>query len=550
MRTRPHLASLALTCVGLSTSLACGAPDRAGAGGDGGRGGEGAGGGQGGGAGSGGAGGSGGGGGVVKDACKGGATFGGMGSPWRDPEIQCHYSPPGEHTTTTPLVIDLDGDGKPEIVFQTAKGSCTGESTITAITGDTCTKLWSKSARVNSCSQIAAGDLDGDGKPEIVGYDSEVETLNVWNAKGDMVASKGLKEWNHGSLGMGGGPAIANVDGTGPAEVIMGGAVLRLEGAMLVPLWKHEVVEGYWGTLSLVADVDLDGTPDVVTGNQIFDAVTGEEKTPAGLAARPGGYAAIAQIDPSTAEPEIVLVSSQAGVGSIAAVHPVTGEVVFGPYPIPADGAMIGIGGGPTIADFDGDRKPEIGLAGPSTYLVFDPECAAEPRPAKCAGPGLLWQSPTRDRTSGGTSSSVFDFNCDGKAEVVYRDECWLRIYEGETGHVLAAYNITSGTALEEPVIADVDADGHAEIVVSSDDVTQKCPTGPEAGTGTGWTGYTTGVYILRDPIMYGERWAPARKVWNQNTYHVTNVNEDGSIPAKEDASWDRTNTYRSNAQP
>ena len=36
-------------------------------------------------------------------------------------------------------------------------------------------------------------------------------------------------------------------------------------------------------------------------------AATGTDETPAGLAARPGGYPAIAQIDPSTPEPEIVL---------------------------------------------------------------------------------------------------------------------------------------------------------------------------------------------------------------------------------------------------
>ena len=97
--------------------------------------------------------------------------------------------------------------------------------------------------------------------------------------------------------------------------------------------------------------------------------------------------------------------------------------------------------------------------------------CANNPKPADCTGtdPGVLWSKQTRDASSGGTGSSVFDFNGDGTAEVVYRDECWLRVYNGKDGKTLFAANITSNTCLELPVIADVDNDGHADIVVTSD---------------------------------------------------------------------------------
>ena len=50
----------------------------------------------------------------------------------------------------------------------------------------------------------------------------------------------------------------------------------------------------------------------------------------------------------------------------------------------------------------------------------------------------------------------------------------------------------------------------------------------------------------------YGEeedRWIQARRIWNQHTYHVTNVREDGTIPAVEPRSWSLLNTYRTNAQ-
>jgi hypothetical protein len=79
----------------------------------------------------------------------------------------------------------------------------------------------------------------------------------------------------------------------------------------------------------------------------------------------------------------------------------------------------------------------------------------------------------------------LFDFDGDGKVEVVYADECFLRVYSGPTGEVLFSAYRTSATWFESPVIADVDKDDATEIVVNnamavgcSDARTQIPPTG------------------------------------------------------------------------
>ena len=54
------------------------------------------------------------------------------------------------------------------------------------------------------------------------------------------------------------------------------------------------------------------------------------------------------------------------------------------------------------------------------------------------------------------------------RAEVVYGDECFTRVYDGLTGKVLYSRYRTSCTWYENPVIADVDADFNAEIVSTS----------------------------------------------------------------------------------
>ena len=42
------------------------------------------------------------------------------------------------------------------------------------------------------------------------------------------------------------------------------------------------------------------------------------------------------------------------------------------------------------------------------------------------------------------------------------------------------------------------------------------------------------------------------RRIWNQHTYHVTNVDEDGRVPALEARNWDNPslNNFRQNVQP
>src|SRR5205823_4798822 len=83
-------------------------------------------------------------------------------------------------------------------------------------------------------------------------------------------------------------------------------------------------------------------------------------------------------------------------------------------------------GGPPTIADFDGNGKPDVATAGGYGYLVLNGQTGA-----------VLWQNTdTQDYSSRVTGSSVFDFEGDGKAEAIYNDEHDLRVYNGADGKV------------------------------------------------------------------------------------------------------------------
>jgi outer membrane protein assembly factor BamB len=177
-----------------------------------------------------------------------------------------------------------------------------------------------------------------------------------------------------------------------------------------------------------------------------------------------------------------------------------------------------GNGGPPTIGDFDGDGLPEVGIAGATVYSVYEPDGT------------LLWSKPVTDTSSHATGSSVFDFDGDGQAEVVYADEVTLWVFDGKTGNVRLQDTLhTSRTLHEYPVIADVDADGHAEIIIPNG--------GGHHGSQLG------GMYVLGSA---DESWRPNRQVWNQHAYSITNIEDDLSIPSPAVANWPTWNSFRS----
>jgi hypothetical protein len=64
-------------------------------------------------------------------------------------------------------------------------------------------------------------------------------------------------------------------------------------------------------------------------------------------------------------------------------VHALDGSLAMPPVPCPGGG-----GGPPTVADFDGDGLPELGVAGQAFYTIYDIDCTATPRPGGTCPPG------------------------------------------------------------------------------------------------------------------------------------------------------------------
>ena len=152
--------------------------------------------------------------------------------------------------------------------------------------------------------------------------------------------------------------------------------------------------------------------------------------------------------------------------------------------------------------------------------------------PCSIATAASAGSSAIVDRSSNSTGSIAFDLDGDGQVEIVYRDEQYLRVFRGSDGVELAKILVGSSTWAEEPVVADVDNDGHADIVVSSDLFFQSTAD--------------TGIMVFED---VANKWTRTRRIWNQHSYHVTNVNEDATIPTHESPHWlvPSLNSFRTN---
>lgn len=129
---------------------------------------------------------------------------------------------------------------------------------------------------------------------------------------------------------------------------------------------------------------------------------------------------------------------------------------------------------------------------------------------------------------SNNTAFTLFDFDNDGKMDICYRDWTRLRIISAEAPYYVNSTDITpeqnplikfatdlpSHTGFECPVIADIDGDSSADIIVMG-------------GPSRSYRGY---VYAIQGE---GVRFAPAPKVWNQFMYSPLKINEDLTAPVK-----------------
>ncbi len=400
-----------------------------------------------------------------------------------------------------PVVADLNHDGMPEIIFQSYEGnSYQTNGTLRAISGNGGNELFSVTGYpVIADYNPAVGDIDNDGWPEIVTV-SDTDRVLAFNHDGSFKwqSDVTLVHRSFGSV------TLADIDEDGNPEIILGNYVLNNDGSTK---WIGANQATYYD--AYVVDLDGNGHPELITDTTVYHA-DGSIYWETGLSA---GFSAAANLDEDPF-PELVFVYA----GNLY-IFEHDGTLKSGPIVLES-GAF---GGPPTIADVDNDGKPDICVSLSQKFVVLE------------ADGSLKWSRTIDDSSSQRLSCTAFDFDNDGTAEILHADQYYFRIFNGRDGSIISEIPIGSGTLEEFPVVADVDNDNSAEIIVVSDNLV------------SGWPG---GIPAEEGLLVFGDAHNSSvntRKIWNQHYYYITNVRDNCSIPRYVKNNWDTYNSFRQN---
>ncbi len=151
----------------------------------------------------------------------------------------------------------------------------------------------------------------------------------------------------------------------------------------------------------------------------------------------------------------------------------------------------------PIVGNFDFDPEPEIGIEEDrNSFFVLDNDFE------------ILWEDDglIDNSGSGGDVETIFDLNCDGANELIHKSgDGFLDIVDGRSGNIIAQSPCVSQTSGEQPLVADLNADGYADILCG-------CEDGLKAFSGA------------------PNNWASSRQVWNQFAYNPVYINDDLTI--------------------
>ncbi len=324
----------------------------------------------------------------------------------------------------SPALGDLDGDGKLEVVI----GS--GDSYIYAINGEDGSLLWKYTKHYFKAiiSSPALGDIDGDGKLEVI----------IGNANGIIYAlngEDGSPLWRYVTGGaVYSSPALGDLDGDGRLEVVVGswdGYIYAINGENGSLCWNF--FAGHISSSLALGDLDGDGRLEVVVGsedNNIY-AINGED-------------------------------------GSLLWNYTTRGDV----------------DSSPALGDIDGDGKLEVvvGSEDGNIYAINGEDGS------------LLWKYATGPWSYAigawvYSSPALGDVDGDGRLDVIVGSgDNNIYAINGEDGSLLWRC-VTGGAVYSSPALGDLDGDGRLEVVVGSWDNNVYALDVPSAGKRVYWQG-------------------------------------------------------------
>lgn len=383
---------------------------------------------------------------------------------------------------------------------------------LVALHGDGSGLIWDVEGGFGEAN-VAVADLDLDGSPDIVTTERYGAGLSAY----DWVAfdNEGNELWRRGPNTWGEQvvyplqATVADVDGDRQPEVVTEWEILDgATGTQEAVLSAHAPgsgTQGYW--YPVLRDLDFDGLWEIIQRTSVY-AHDGSWLWDGPESLYEITATAIADLD-GDGDAEVVML-----VDTYVYVFSETGLLLAQSDELPSEGGNL------TLADFDGDGLPEIGVAARFDVLVIE------------ADGSISWTSPDHYDYSLFAGCSAFDFNLDGAYDLVCLDEVEVRFFDGQTGDTMFVWtDYESATGHAVPAIADVDGDGSAEIVVPCDNIW---------GHGEG---VCRGITVLGHD---SDTWPPSGPLWSVMDYTPMRIRPDSRVEMEIVAPWSVYNMDKS----
>lgn len=408
------------------------------------------------------------------------------------------------HVPLLAPVADTDGDGDVDIEDESWDVARGNRGELVAMDLESGAVLW-QTWEDDGMHGAALCDADADGEMDVivVGPGScDHCTGNSWSLRSRQAGGRRVRwdspdswEWQHMSVNLQ-SPECADLEGDGAPEIVVPGGIFRgTDGARIAAFDEPPDPTIYWNVA--VADVDLDGDQEVAMASMLRDS-DGTVLWDLKLGARIS-WVMVVQGDDDD-QGELLMVTSD------------------GLFLVDTDGELLahedaGFGGydhdwpgRPCAADVDGDGRQDFVAAKGGEIRAWDRDLVE------------LWSAPANILVDA-SACAAWDVDDDGAYEVLNNDGETFTIYDGRTGAVLfqdaGRYSEAEASG---PLVADIDRDGSAEIVVTSM-VTHGDPAIKVWGHPDG--------LLPQGPLS-----------WPVEQYHATNIGPMGEVPSAPPHYW------------
>jgi hypothetical protein len=385
-------------------------------------------------------------------------------------------------------VGDFNGDGRLDVAVDMATNS--GSLGVLMGNGDgTLRPVVAYSNGARAMNGLVAADLNDDGKPDLAGLSSAFGRgdANILFNRGD--GTFGLAE----SYSVGRDPfsiAAGDLDGDGKADLVTANAeTFNPAGSATVLLNRGGgqfagardflstgIVNGPVPVAAVTADFNGDGKPDVAVANATFDANSvgvllgngdGSFAPPVDYPTSPESMGIAAGDLNGDGKPDLVTADrgprSTNDPGDVSVLLN-RGDGTFAPA------VAYAAGGRPVdvvIADFNGDGKPDLMTADMPFYSGVAGTLSLFPG----NGDGTFGASITLPASGRPGRLAAADLNGDGKEDLVTTDDTnnVVAVYLGRgDGTFQTATTDAVGTSPEGVRIADLDGDGKLDVVTAN----------------------------------------------------------------------------------